>query len=209
MLSGTSSNFGFADSAPLPTNYYTVRSGTSPSGGPGIITIQEGQQYKPTLNLISHGFNNGLNCSNAPVTANVWTSNGTTMLTWASFFQAGDQTTNIDIKTATDKNPPNNYALNALATAPIGSYLLRFTVAPPNSGSCAGLGTRTLDVPLSIEAPPGGTSIPTKFVVFQGYAVFRISYMDANTIKGYSIGPLYQHLSDIIFGMTPRLIPWN
>ncbi len=39
---GTSSNFGFGSPVPLPANYYTVRSGTAPSSGPGIITIQQG-----------------------------------------------------------------------------------------------------------------------------------------------------------------------
>jgi len=208
---GTSSNFGFGSPVPLPANYYTVRSGTAPSSGPGIITIQQGTSVKPTLNLITYGFGSGLNC-NANVTANVWMANGTTSLPWTTFFPAGNQTTSIDIKTNTDKNPPNNYSLDALASAPIGSYLLRFTVQPTGSGTCTGMGPHSIDIPLSIEPPPGGTSTPTNFVVFQGYAIFRISGFtpnasNPNTVWGYAISPLYHDLSQMTFGLQPRLVP--
>ncbi len=214
---GTSSQFGFGSPTPLPANYYTLRSGTAPSSGAGIITIQQGQSVKPTLNLITHGFGS-VNC-NANVSASVWSANGTAQQTWTSFFPAADQTTSIVIKNNTDKNPPNNYSLDALLnppapiSAPLGNYILRFTVVP-SSGSCTGLTTRTIEVPLSVEPPPGGTSIPTKFVVFQGYAVFRISGFtpnpsNPNTVWGYAISPLYQSLSQITYGLEARLVPWN
>jgi hypothetical protein len=207
---GTSNQFGFGPG--LPANYYTVRSGTAPSSGPGIITIQEGASVKPALNLITRG--TGQNCNNANVTANVWMANGTTPLTWTTFFPAGNQTTTIDIKNNADKNPPSNYSLDALASAPIGSYILRFTVQPTGSNPCTDMGPHSIDVPLTIEAPPGGTSIPTNFVVFQGYAIFRISGFtpnasNPNTVWGYAISPLYQSLSQVTFGLQPRLVPWN
>jgi hypothetical protein len=214
---GTSSHFGFADppTTPLPSNYYTLRSGTAPSSGPGIITIQQGKSVKPLNNLVTFGFGSGLNC-NADVSADVWTANGTAKLFWTSFFPAGSQTLNngISIKTDTDKNLPNNYSLDALASAPPDTYILRFTVQPTGSGTCTGLGSRSIDVPLKIELPPGGNSTPTNFVVFQGYAIFRISDFtpninNPNTVWGYAISPLYQSLEEVTFGLRPRLVPWN
>ena len=91
---------------------------------------------------------------------------------------------------------------------------MRFTIAPPGTGQCAGLGTRSIYVPLTIEPIPGGTSTPTNFVVFQGYAIFRITgftpnQSNPNTVWGNAISPLYHSLEKVTFGLQPRLVPWN
>jgi hypothetical protein len=82
--------------------------------------------------------------------------------------------------------------------------VIRLTV-----NSCTGLTIppHSVDVPLSIEIPaPNAT--PNRFVFIQGYAVFRISRVDANDVWGYAISPLLQSYEDIRVGLRPRLIPW-
>jgi hypothetical protein len=65
-----------------------------------------------------------------------------------------------------------------------------------------------VDVPLEVQ-PPAPNATPDKFVVIQGYAVFRISRSDANDVWAYAISPLYESYEDIYVGLRPRLVPWN
>jgi hypothetical protein len=68
--------------------------------------------------------------------------------------------------------------------------------------------THIVDIPLEVQLPaPNAT--PDKFVVIQGYAVFRISGHDANDVWAYAISPLYEHYEDITYGLRPRLVPWQ
>jgi hypothetical protein len=68
--------------------------------------------------------------------------------------------------------------------------------------------THIVDIPLEVQLPaPNAT--PDKFVVIQGYAVFRISGHDANDVWAYAISPLYERYEDITYGLRPRLVPWQ
>ena len=112
----------------------------------------------------------------------------------------------IDIKRNTDKSI--NLPLSVSASALIGNqYVLRLTVGPK---SCSGqtVPIHTVDIPLEIQ-PPAPTAIPDKFVVIQGYAVFRVSRHDANDVWAYAISPLYEQYQDITYGLRPRLVPWD
>jgi hypothetical protein len=207
---GTSSHFGFGSyNAPN----FTVRSGKSPSSSNGILTIRQGESAKPVELLTTYGWganggtSGGPNCPNATVTPDVYLTDGATMQTWTNFFPAGDRTgVTIDVDTTPaskrENYLSNSYTLHANPLAPQGSYILRFSV------TCSGV-THSVDVPLTIAPPPSGSSTPTNFVVFQGYAIFRIINMDANTVWGRAISPLYQSLSQITYGLQPRLVPWN
>jgi hypothetical protein len=91
---------------------------------------------------------------------------------------------------------------DAPASEPGIPYTVRFTVGPAAGQS------HTVDVIVNVHTPrPGGT--PTKFVIVQGFAPFRVSYVDANTIGAYAIGPIVPDLTDAITGLQARLVLWD
>ena len=64
-------------------------------------------------------------------------------------------------------------------------------------------------MPFTILPPLANGANAQKFVFVQGYALFRISDMDSNDVKGYAVSPMYTDFNDVIQGLQPRLVPWN
>lgn len=87
---------------------------------------------------------------------------------------------------------------------PETAYTIVLTVSPTGAPS------HSVVIRVNVHPPrPGGD--PKKFVIVQGFAPFRISYVDANTIGAYAIGPIYNCLDcegGPISGLNPRLLPW-
>ena len=191
---GAASNFGFGS---ILNNDYSVRSSD------GRLVVQQGSSVTANLITFSAGSafpNSGQGCS-APVHADLLLNS--TVLPWGTYFSSAQDST-VRIRRNQDKSL--GLALNALASAPVGSYTLRLTVNSPCGGTS--IPSRSVSIPLTIRLP-APTATPNKFVFIQGYAVFRISRMDANDVWGYAIGPLYARYEDIRVGLRPRLIPWN
>jgi hypothetical protein len=171
----------------------------------GKLFVRQGGSYQ--ANLVAHGvgasFPSGSGCTNVPVAGSVLL--GGAPQSWNTFFSSSANTT-IDIKKNTDKS--TNLPLNVNTGALIGNaYVLRLTVGPK---TCSGktVPARTVDIPLEVQ-PPAPTATPDKFVVIQGYAVFRVSRHDANDVWAYAISPLYERYEDITYGLRPRLVPWQ
>jgi len=61
----------------------------------------------------------------------------------------------------------------------------------------------------SVRPPLSNASSITQFVYALGYATFKITYVDSNTIRGQAISGLMRAPSDIISGFQPRLLPWQ
>lgn len=82
-------------------------------------------------------------------------------------------------------------------------YTVRLTVGPAGAGGRE----HSVDLVVNVHTPrPGGA--PTKFVIVQGFAPFRVSFVDANTIGAYAIGPMVSDLSELTLGLQPRLVAW-
>ena len=90
-------------------------------------------------------------------------------------------------------------------TSPI--YIFRFTIGPATCNGNA-VPQHTVDIPLELD-PPAPTATPDKFVIIQGFAVFRISRSDANDVWAYAISPLYPTYEEITYGLRARLVPWD
>jgi len=194
---GASSNYGFG--ANTIAADYTVRSNS------GQLVMRQGDSY--AVNLIALGigssFPNGQGCANVPVQASVLL--GGVPQVWGSFFTTPSGTT-VDIKQNTDK--AINLGLSVSSTAFVNAgYTLRLTVGPKTCGGTT-LPSHTVDVPFEIKLP-APTATPDKFVVIQGYAVFKISRVDANDVWGYAISQLFERYEDVTMGLRPRLVPWN
>jgi hypothetical protein len=190
--------FGFWNGTNINADY-TARSND------GKLFVRQGGNYQ--ANLVAHGigadFPGGAGCGNVPVVGSLL--QGGAPQNWNSYFSSSPNAT-IDIKANTDKSI--NLPLNVNVGALVGNtYVLRLTVGPK---SCSGetVPVHTVDVPLEVQ-PPAPNATPDKFVVIQGYAVFRISRSDANDVWAYAISPLYESYEDIYVGLRPRLVPWN
>jgi hypothetical protein len=171
----------------------------------GKLFVRQGGNYQ--ANLVAFGvganFPGGQGCRDVPVVGSVLL--GGTPQSWNTFFTSSDHTT-IDIKQNTDKSV--NLPLSVSASALIGNgYVLRLTVGPRSCGGQT-IPVHTVDIPLEVQ-PPAPSVTPDKFVVIQGYSVFRISRSDANDVWAYAISPLYERYEDITYGLRPRLVPWN
>jgi hypothetical protein len=159
-----------------------------------------------TVNLITLGVGSSLpsQCKNVPVQADILAAG--TPLSWATYFSSG-QTDEVTVKKNADQSA--SIALSARSDAFTGDYMLRLTVGSAGY-TCSGnsLPMHTVEMPLQI-LPPAPNATPNKFVFIQGYAVFRVSRVDANDVWGYAISPLYSSYQDIIIGLRPRLVPWS
>jgi len=188
-----SSNFGFGDI----TADHAARSNS------GRLVIRQGSSA--TANLVAFGAGTSLpsQCKNVPVRVDILAAGAP--LSWGLYFSSG-QTDDIIVKKS---DQFANLALNARDDAFTGSYVLRLSV-----GSAAyrcnslSLPVHTVEIPIQI-LPPVPNATPNKFVLIQGYTIFRISRMDANDVWGYAISPLYPYYEDIHIGLRPRLVPWD
>ena len=202
---GASSNFGFGT---IDTADYTARSNS------GRLVVRQASNNN-ALSLITHGFGSAFSTGcTVPVRVDILL-NGS-VGSWTSYFSSG-QITSMQIEFGADKPLPNNFTLDALAGAlitPAGfSHALRFTV-PDVATTCNGqpVPERSVTVPLTILPPASDTT--KRFVIVQGYAVFRISRFEPNpnnpnAVYGYAISPLYSSSDDIDFGLRARLVPWD
>jgi hypothetical protein len=83
----------------------------------------------------------------------------------------------------------------------VGTHLVQLTIRPGQPPS------HSVIVAVNVYPPtPGGE--PKRFVIVEGFAPFRVSYKDANTIGAYAIGPISERVEDLISGLNPRLLPW-
>jgi hypothetical protein len=169
------------------------------------LFVRQGGSYQ--ANLVAYGvgvsFPKGNGCTNVPIAGSILL--GGTPQAWGTYFSSSANTT-IDIKDSIEKAV--NLPLIVKPTAPIGSsYTLQLTVGPKSCGGQTVPG-HIVSIPIEFQ-PPAPTATPDKFVVVQGYAVFRITRSDANDVWAYAISPLYSKYEDITYGLRPRLVPWN
>lgn len=193
---GASSNYGFG--AGTFNVDYTARSNS------GKLILRQGNNY--SVNLITLGIGGSIpggGCSNVPVQASVLL--GGAPQVWGSLFTSASGTT-VDVRRNTDKAVNLGLAVNNAALVSDG-YTLRLTIGPK---ACSGntVPIHTVDVPFEIKLP-APTATPDKFVVIQGYALFRISRVDANDVWGYAISQIFQRYEDLTIGLRPRLVPWQ
>jgi len=67
---------------------------------------------------------------------------------------------------------------------------------------------RTVQVDLRIVPySPGEADLKT-FVIVEGFAPFRVSYMDTNTVAAFAIGAIRESPTEILAYQNPRLVPW-
>ena len=64
-------------------------------------------------------------------------------------------------------------------------------------------------IPMALNVGTGGTS--NEYVDILGFAVFRISSMDSNTVAGYAVSGVYTDMNDpqLRRGQVARLVPWT
>jgi Flp pilus assembly protein TadG len=86
-----------------------------------------------------------------------------------------------------------------------GNYSL--TMRATGTNSAGQPVTRLMPVTLSIAT----ASTSNQYVDIMGFATFRITAMDANTVYGYAISGVYADLNDPALrrGQVARLVPWN
>ncbi|MDH4208084.1 MAG: hypothetical protein OEV76_04345, partial [Anaerolineae bacterium] len=174
-------------------------------GSPGAdftLYAREGQVNVPQdgtvdIFLTTTAFG-GLDQNKVPIHADIVAPAGTL---WGTVF-ASDQ--NDEIKRIRDISE-DRFVLKVRPDAPASEpgipYTVRFTVGPAAGRQ------HSVDVVVSVHTPrPGGT--PTSFVIVQGFAPFRVSYVDANTIGAYAIGPVVPDLRDAVTGLQARLVAW-
>lgn len=90
----------------------------------------------------------------------------------------------------------DSFALGVRDDAPLGSYGVRLTA---NYG---GTPQHSVEITVNVIAPSSGGD-PTRFVIVQGFAKFRISYIDSNTVAAYAIGRIVKDPKEISQDRTP------
>lgn len=61
---------------------------------------------------------------------------------------------------------------------------------------------------VQVRPPLNNSSSVSQYVYVLGYANFKITYIDSNTIKGQAVSGLLKP-EDVKAGLTPRLVPWQ
>jgi hypothetical protein len=117
---------------------------------------------------------------------------GATSLTPTSFGLSKGQTQNI------------NVSINAGSLGP-GEYPL--TIRATGTNSDGQVVTRL--IPITFDVATGSTS--TEYVDIVGFAIFRITDINSNSIDGYAISGVYPDMNDPALrrGQVARLVPWN
>jgi len=128
---------------------------------------------------------------------------------WGTVFTSGQSG---KIKVLDGKDNSSTFTLKVRDNAILGWYTVRLTADP----ACAP--AHSVEIAVNVYPPtPGGE--PKRFVIVEGFAPFRVSYKDANTIGAYAIGPIIPCLEqncygedgegpDVVQGLNPRLLPW-
>ncbi len=64
-------------------------------------------------------------------------------------------------------------------------------------------------IPITFDVATAGTS--TNYVDIMGFAVFRITNVNSNSVDGYAISGVYADMNDPALrrGQVARLVPWN
>ncbi|HKZ86884.1 MAG TPA: pilus assembly protein TadG-related protein [Anaerolineae bacterium] len=186
---GTASNYGFGA---IGVDYSVSTSG-------GRLVVREGGSATAYLTTFGSAGVTNSKCRNLDATAEL--VSGGSALPWNVYFSS-NPAFRVTIKS--NDTDTASLALSALDNAPTGDYVLRLN--GPTKLECGG--PHSLDIPLTI-LPPASNATPNKYVIVQGYAAFRISYMDANDVKGYAISRIYLDPSELQYGLRPRLVPWG
>ncbi len=199
---GASTNFGFGT---IGAEDYTLRTSA------GRRAVRQGASA--TLSMVTYGAGSALPAASPGCSAPAHMDlllNGVEQA-WGSYFSSPQDTT-VNIQFDTDNPLPNNFSVDALLNAPTtppgSTHAVRFTV--PWMGTCSGIAIppHTVEIPITI-LPPASNATPNRFVFIQGYANFRISRVDTNTVWGYAISPLYPTWQQVRYGLRARLVPWN
>ncbi len=147
--------------------------------------------------LVTSAFN-GFDESKVPLQGNILLPPGTP---WENVFASDPGDAIKRIRDVSESRFTLKVRPDAPASDPGIPYTVRLTVGPAAGRQ------HSVDVIVNVHTPrPGGT--PNKFVIVQGFAPFRISYVDANTIGAYAVGPMVEDLSNLTVGLQPRLQAW-
>ena len=86
-----------------------------------------------------------------------------------------------------------------------GEYPL--TIRATGTNSAGQVVTR--QIPIVFDIATAGTS--TEYVDIMGFAVFRITSVNSNSVDGYAISGVYADPNDsnLVLGQVARLVPWN
>jgi hypothetical protein len=164
------------------------------------LEVDAYQDHSADIDLTTTGFG-GLRQKNAPLNAQlVWPPDRT----WGDVFTSNPSST-IEIRDG--KYILSTFILAVSPNAPPSGagtpYIVRLTVSPSGGAPPA-----SVEIAVNVYSYTPGEVEISDFVIVEGFAPFRVSYVDANTIGAYAIGPIREHVEDIISGLNPRLLPW-
>jgi hypothetical protein len=99
-------------------------------------------------------------------------------------------------------------SINA-GTLPSGSYQFAIRASGINGESTPHRVTRLTTV--TLEVGTAGATGLQEYLDIVGFAVMRITYVDANTVKAYAITPMVEDMNSpqLRRGQATRLVPWN
>jgi len=94
-------------------------------------------------------------------------------------------------------------------TLPTGVYQFAIRATGLNGESTPRRVTRLASV--TVEVGTAGASGLRQYVDIVGFAVMRVAYVDANTVKAYAITPMIADMNSpsLRRGQATRLVPWN
>jgi hypothetical protein len=94
-------------------------------------------------------------------------------------------------------------------TMATGTYIFTVRATGMNNDATSRKVTHLLQ--LTVQVTPAGSSGSDQYVDISGFAVMRITAMDANTISGYAITPVIADPNDprLCRGQVAKLVPWG
>ncbi len=161
----------------------------------GALEFSVPQGGSLAIPLTTRGF--GFNKNNAPLSA------APEEYAWVDVFTSS-QSGKIHIKDHTDTEKTFTLSVRDNATPGLYYVLLTVDYDPPGPTTTISHG---VTIAVNVYAPtPGGE--PTRFLIVEAFALFRVSYIDENTIAAYGIGAITDDPSSLISGQNPRLLLW-
>jgi hypothetical protein len=117
---------------------------------------------------------------------------GPTSLTPTSFGLSKGMTQNIDVSINAGSLVPAEYPLTIRAT-----------------GTNSDGQKVTRMIPITLDIATGSSS--TQYVDILGFAIFRLTDVNSNSVDGYAISGVYPDMNDPALrrGQVARLVPWN
>ncbi len=166
---------------------------TTGATGTGSFTISTPNNGSTAFSPVSDPRTVTLTLEGGPQSNGVLPSGlGATSLTPSSFTLTRGQSRSIAVSINGGSLGPGEYPLTIRAT-----------------GTNSDNQTVTRLIPITFDVATAGTS--SQYVDIMGFAVFRITDVNSNSIDGYAISGVYADMNDPALrrGQVARLVPWN